>query len=204
MIEKCVRCLLYHLLYGVHQKVIGAMQASPPRSTLLPPLRAWALLYIRDLCATHGGDASIPSPTRVGTSIRDLCAAARLFTRTLLSIALKPVILENSSGAYIFIEIHIYSTQSTQQARKKQDPGGGNRSKLKSAKKRKTTILRQVCLCQGYLRFEGIYKYIRHRLTGPLPIPQNHTVLNPEIGLYTQVDQRNQCCNRLWLCLGSN
>jgi len=38
MIEKCVRCLLYHLLYGVHQKVTGAMQASPP-------LRAWALLY---------------------------------------------------------------------------------------------------------------------------------------------------------------
>jgi hypothetical protein len=181
MIEKCVRCLLYHLLYGVHQKVTGAMQASPPRSTPLPPLRAWALLYIRDLCA-----------------------AARLFTRTLLSIALKPVILENSSGAYIFIKIHIYSTQSTQQARKKQDPGGGNRSKLKSAKKRKTTVLRQVCLCQGYLRFEGIYKYIRQRLTGPLPIPQNHTVLNPEIGLYTQVDQRNQCCNRLWLCLGSN
>src|SRR5258708_4394879 len=157
------------------------MQASPPCSTPLPPLRAWAFLYIRDLCA-----------------------GARLFTRTLLSTALKPVILENSSGAYIFIKIHIYSTQSTQQARKKQDPGGGNRSKLKSAKKRKTTVLRQICLCQGYLRFEGIYKYIRQRLTSSLPIPQNHTVLNPEIGLYTQVDQRNQRCNRLWLCLGSN
>lgn len=143
-----------------------------------------------------------------------LAVSPPLYTRFMRSSAfiysnstihsLKPVILENSSGAYIFIKIHIYSTQSTQQARKKQDPGGGNRSKLKSAKKRKTTVLRQICLCQGYLRFEGIYKYIRQRLTGPLPIPQNHTVLNPEIGLYTQVDQCNQRCNRLWLCLGSN
>jgi hypothetical protein len=43
---------------------------------------------------------------------------------------------------------------------------------------------RYVC-ARGYLCFEGICKYIRQRLTGPLPIPQNHTVLNPEIGLYT-------------------
>jgi hypothetical protein len=80
--------------------------------------------------------------------------------------SLKPVILENSSGAYIFIKIHIYSTQSTQQARKKQDFGGGNRSKLKSAKKRKTTVLRQLCLCQRIFvlrRHKQVYPPASHR-----------------------------------------